>query len=244
MTKIQTSLVSLAALLAASVSASAADLYAPAPASSPFAGFYIGGFAGYGTTNTKGDFYFEAPEFDDDAALDYDQDGGFIGVELGANWVTESGFMFGASVSGAWANLNGEDFYEGDGPFGAEYQRTIDAIALAEGKIGFVLANHIALYASGGLALAHHETDVFVGSIAGYGLDSWDDMSTGWTVGAGADMMVSDHISVGLKYNYVDFGGVRNGSVNNLNDSGYPYLIETNTSMDMHLINANVKYHF
>lgn len=238
---------SLAVLMAAPVvvgPATAADLMVSEPgvveaAHNPFDGFYIGVHAGYGMSTTTGDACFEVflqLSCDEVTAIDYDQRGYLLGAQAGANLVTDNGLLLGGEVSGSWANIFGA--VDDEGPAG--YQRTVDAIGLAVGKLGFA-TDTFALYGMGGLALGHSITDIDM-IVAELGYET---MHTGWTLGLGAEAMVSDNVSVFASYNFIRFNEVDN------HDSEYigipietTFGISTTTQMDAQLVKLGINYHF
>jgi outer membrane immunogenic protein len=231
----------------------AADLVEPAPiapppivASNPFNGFYAGIHGGYGWANASGNgtlSYAGIPEEQSEEAFaivkaipvlgsfpfDSDQDGWLFGGQLGYNWVGSSGLLIGGEISGSWANIKGSYYAPG-----ISAETTWDAIGIAQAKLGWA-NDRIALYVSGGGALGHSDTS-FSTPI---GYMKFDDTHGGWTVGAGADVMVWKDVSLGLSYNYIDFGS-SSGYGMGIRGTSFNY----NADSDMHLIKLNLNYHF
>jgi outer membrane immunogenic protein len=112
-------------------------------------------------------------------------DGWLVGGQGGYNWVGSSGLLIGAELSGSWADV-GDSFV------------TMNGLGILQAKLGWA-NEQIALYATGGGALASLDTNVPV-------IGGFDDTPGGWTVGAGMDFMLGRDWSLGASYNYVDFG--------------------------------------
>ena len=259
--------------LAMAATAQAADAYTAS--ASPFNGFYMGVHAGYGWADTAidydGGYAISASSLDgvDDgpdggiiSSGPFDSDfsmsskGALLGAHAGANFVSDSGLLLGMEVSGSWADISGEDtFIDGDASVTAE--QTIGAIGLAQLKLGF--ANETAaIYALGGLALGQMDTSARLGGSECVGPDAEDCVSlglvnisdkqtvAGWTIGAGADAMVSENVSIGVTYNYVRFDYENSYDVNEQLLSLINILgeVNTDTSVSAHLMRASVSYHF
>ena len=259
--------------LAMAATAQAADAYTAS--ASPFNGFYMGVHAGYGWADTAVDYdgayaisasspdadppgydggIVDGGPFQDDFSVN--SKGALLGAHAGANFVSDSGMLLGMEVSGSWADISGEDtFTDGDASVTAE--QTIGAIGLAQLKLGF--ANETAaIYALGGLALGQMETSAGLGGSECVGEEPGDcvdldivninDKQTvaGWTIGAGADAMVSENVSIGVTYNYVRFDYENSYDVNEQLLSVISILgeVNTDTSVSAHLMKASVSYHF
>ena len=152
--------------------------------------------------------------------------------------------------------ISGEDTFT-DGEASVTAEQTIGAIGLAQLKLGF--ANETAaIYALGGLALGQMETSAGLGGSGCFGEEPGDcvdldivninDKQTvaGWTIGAGADAMVSENVSIGVTYNYVRFDYENSYDVNEQLLSFINILgeVNTDTSVSAHLMRASVSYHF
>lgn len=239
--------------------ASAADVV---PYANPFNGFYFGVHGGYGWADTEStvsrSYAFcylgfcdpnpeDRLELEDDYSVD--SKGAFLGAQAGANFVMDQGILLGAEVSGSWTAMSGDDSFESENPYidsQVSVDQEINAIGLAQAKLGWA-NDTVAIYATGGLALASVSTEIdikerFLGDIG----DISDDQTlTGWTLGAAIDYMVTDNVSIGVAYNYVDFGDYNTeGSV----DSGGLFGVagDVNDDADLHvnMVRANLNYHF
>lgn len=232
-------IVTAAGALLLTSAAYAADLVEPVPVApppvveaNPFNGFYAGIHAGYGWENRSGDGVVSVFGFPiGGAPFDYDQDGFLLGAQVGANWVGNSGLLIGAEVSASWADI------DGSGSSGAyTYNSQLDAIGIAQAKLGW--ANHrYAIYATAGGALGHFDTQVD-GLISQW---NFDETMSGWTVGAGMDVMLGQKVSLGVSYNYIDFGSESGSS----SFSGVvPTSLSRTVDSNMQLLKLNLNYNF
>lgn len=189
-------LVSTAAIALLSGAAVAADLpvYEPAPIIAPvpvgydWSGLYLGLQAGW----KWGDDDYEVTGVD----TSFDIDGWFAGGHLGArfqwNWLV-------AGVEGdlEWADVDGENDDFAPNTVATE----IDWQGSVRGTLG-VAFDRVHIYGTGGVAFAGAENQIS----NGIATESDDDTRVGWTAGAGVDVAVTDRVTAGLLYKYVDLG--------------------------------------
>ena len=76
----------------------------------------------------------------------------------------------------------------------------------------------------------------------GLGLFNWDDTTSGWTIGGGVEMMVTDNVSAGVSYNYIDLDGKVGGDSSFI--GGLPVTAGSDMSMEMSVVKFNVNYNF
>lgn len=206
---------SAAALLAAS-SAQAADVVAnqePAPvvAAPAFSwtGFYGGAQIGgsWSDTDLKGHFLGSKQGFSPDPS-------GFIGgIYAGYNYDLGNNIVIGIDTDWVWGDMDESD------------SRTLASGTKIEGKlkekwagstrarVGYAVDRWMP-YIAGGVAYAkvdsHFRAKSALGTI-GY---SDSDTLTGWTIGAGFDYAMTDHIILRAEYRYTDFGDDDYGNKN------------------------------
>ena len=214
----------LAAIVAVSGSAAAADLPAPvampAPASAPpptWTGWYVGLNAGavWGdeSVSWQGSGSFTAPTV---AALANSSPGhvrtaGFTGGgQLGYN------FQFQSLVAGLEADVQ----YTGvDGTrsvisqvFLNPYAQSVDShwLSTTRGRLGFTYGPWL-IYGTGGLAVAHIGYNAIFLGLHGVGTinSSSSYTAVGWTAGGGAEWAFAPRWSVKLEYLFVDLGSHR-----------------------------------
>ena len=169
--------------------ASAADLaartYTKAPPPAPvtnWSGFYIGAMGGYGQEDASGPGTLK---------------GGFGGGTVGYNW------QMGSLVLGAEADAAGADLSSSMSIAGlASASDKIDALGTVRGRVGYAI-NQVLLYGTGGFAWADNKA-----SVSALGLNFSDSkVHTGWTAGAGVEVMFAPKWSVKAEYLYRSLSG-------------------------------------
>jgi outer membrane immunogenic protein len=211
-------------------------MYAKAPAVAvvvyDWTGFYIGGNAGYswgrektdGTvTGTQSVSVFRTagpdllpgfPVVTSLAALPLsgraDVNGFIGGGQFGYNWQRGT-WLFGleADFQGSDERGRGDVCTVAGCPLGsavvtANYK--LDWFGTARGRLGFLPAERVLLYATGGLAYGHFAANAPLVPL------SWGSTRAGWTVGAGVEAAIDRNWSVKLEYLYMDLGDVGSSS--------------------------------
>jgi outer membrane immunogenic protein len=182
----------LASITAGAGSAMAADMAVkapPAPAMpvylSDWAGFYIGINGGGGWADTK---------FDMAPAFNMKPSGGLVGGHAGYNW------QYGSVVAGVEADFDGADIQQTVAPFGrAGWQDKTDELATARARLGYVFFPNVLAYGTAGAAWGHSEVlnnnTAFTSATTQFG----------WTVGAGLEYKLIDHVLLRAEYLHYDF---------------------------------------
>jgi outer membrane immunogenic protein len=98
----------------------------------------------------------------------------------------------------------------GSAVFTRDYK--LDWFGTARGRLGYLPAERLLLYVTGGLAYGN-----FSGSSWTLPLDvgTWSQLRAGWTVGAGVEAMLGSNWSVKFEYLYMDLGHVGGSSATN-----------------------------
>jgi len=208
------------ASLFAVTSASAADLpaYSKAPAVAAvydWTGYYIGTNVGYsyGTASTNGTRTSTvAPTLL--PLIDSSTIKGIIGGgQLGYNWQSGS-WLYGLESDIQLSNENATGNVctavgcpAGSLMFTRDYK--LDWFGTARGRIGFLPAERILLYATGGVAYGN-----FSGSswTLPMNIGTWSSLNVGWIVGAGAEAALGNNWSFKVEYLYMDLGNVGGSS--------------------------------
>ncbi len=154
-------------------------------------GFYLGLGAGGGMTNFDSDFFGGILNFD-----------GFGGEGWLAEGTAGFDFQAGNFVLGALGNVNWSNIEASASAFGvfnASLQSQWGADAL--GRAGFLLTDRSLLYALGGWSWERYEGS---GS-APFGSVSDTEDTSGPTVGAGVEVLVTNNLSVKGEYRYTKF---------------------------------------
>lgn len=203
--------VSAAALMLGVTPVFAADLMheaAPvaAPAMEAFNGFYAGVSLGY--VNTRGQIDDVNPNYADTAGFqDVVAANGFLlGGQIGYDFRLDSNFVvgIGADAKGIFSEdaacgASGCVDYNTDGP---ALSYNITGLGAITAKAGMVVGDNTLLYvlaggAAGSVVTNHWDDSQYDGSTR---------MFTGYVLGLGAEMMVTDNASVGIEGRYYDLG--------------------------------------
>lgn len=194
--KIVNATVASAAMISMTVGAAAAaesglpGYFTEPPAIAQFSGFYLGAVGGY----TFGTAEFSTPLVPG-FVLEDDLDGPDGGIVAGYD-LQNGSYFTGIELLGA---LGGPEETHVLGPFSLTYGT--DAHVDARIRAGFLASEMLALYAIGGGTYAR----IFA-RLAGGGLGTLEDEEwrLGWLVGAGGELLVTPHFSVGAEYTYTD----------------------------------------
>jgi outer membrane immunogenic protein len=185
-------LLTTTALIALGIApAAAADLaarpYTKAPAAAiainNWTGFYIGAMGGYAQEDTS----------------DFGQlSGGFAGGTVGYNW-QNGNLVLGLEADGAWADVGASVAII---PGLASIDYTIRSMGTVRGRIGYAF-DQVLLYGTGGYAWSDNRL-----SATALGVSISDSQfHSGWTVGAGVEVMFAPKWSVKAEYLYRSFEG-------------------------------------
>lgn len=180
---------------------------------------------------------------------------GFIGGgQIGYNWQA-SNFVYGleADFDGASAKSNATIAFPGGRgivPLSTAYNSELDWLGTVRVRAGFTIAPTLLFYATGGLAVAEVKlgnsfTCATCGPPASTEATTANALSrvaTGWTVGAGAEWMFTQKLSLKAEYLYVDLG-------NSTSTIGYTYGRNssslTSTINDReNIVRGGINYHF
>ncbi|MDX6804674.1 outer membrane protein [Terrihabitans rhizophilus] len=214
------------ALLSVGTMAHAADMpaYEAAPAmvdlpGHSWTGFYIGAQAGYALgSNDDNDLEFDTDldgSFDDtvltgggaDAfapGFTSDFDDGFSGgLRIGYDHQV-SNFVFGVVVDASFVDV--ADRVNGLSVTPADYTFERELNYLVTGRLrGGYAFDRFMVYATGGVAYGDIDYTFSTNSPAAFaGATEGDSDAWGYTVGAGAEMMLTQNISLGVEYLYTD----------------------------------------
>lgn len=173
-------------------SAFAADLYLPAPnqvilpgaSVVDWTGFYAGVSAGYG----RAGIYLDAVP--DDGA---DLSGIIGGVQVGYNHQAGN-IVFGVEGDVLASNIN-VDAGAANNDFGTAMR--VNYLASLRARLGISPASNFLIYATGGIAAASVTVDT---------LPAFTENHVGFAVGAGAEALITDKVSVKAEYVYYGLG--------------------------------------
>ena len=212
-------LLATAVVGACSGTALAADLYVPppvapvvAPPVSNWDGPYIGANIGYswGTAD-----HTSGPGTNDITLSGFE-----VGAQLGYNFHVSDNIVLGIEGSLDWSNETGSI------PIFGTTTHTINAEGMLVGRLGADMGTWMP-YIDAGVAFAN--------ATRANGLPaSATNTQTGWTVGVGVEVMLADHLSGFLSYNYADYGSAV------YNTGGTPPTIHLTDN----IFKAGLNYHF
>ncbi|MEQ8401113.1 MAG: outer membrane beta-barrel protein [Roseitalea porphyridii] len=200
----------------------------------------------------------------------HDWTGFFAGVTAGA-WIARGRFVddegagllggvrtgynhaFGPLVVGVEADIGAASIHQRVEAFDVFGETDIDWFATVRGRAGMTLPSievPVLVYGTGGLAVAgvtHTIGDTSTIPFAGlFGPNSEQSTRTGYTVGAGAEIAVTDRAVIGFEYLYTDLGQT---TVNGIcvvcfggSTPGTPFAFDFDTKL--HTIRANLTFKF
>lgn len=122
---------------------------------------------------------------------DFDMTGGSIGAQVGYNFHLTDGIVAGVQGDIAWANVTGSSA-------GGGISDNVDWNGAITGRLGYD-AGQFMPYVLAGIAFANSDRD-------GFGGNSDTETHTGWTVGAGVEAVLADHLTGFVEYRYTDYG--------------------------------------
>jgi outer membrane immunogenic protein len=156
---------------------------------------------------------------------------GFIGgAQLGYNW-QRGIWLYGLEGDIQFSNERGSGDVctvagcpAGSAVFTRDYK--LDWFGTARGRVGFLPAERLLLYATGGLAYGN-----FSGASWTLPLDigTWSSLRAGWTVGAGVEAALGSNWSVKFEYLYMDLGNVGGSSATNTTSTTLRAITTTTT---------------
>lgn len=211
---------SFAGALSVSAAASAADLLPPldvepfAPNwSGYYAGLFVGGLFSQNDADTIGTTAFQSlPTSIVPSSLDLDSEALIGGVTLGYN-LQAGNVVYGVEGDFGFTDLGETGSFTGDPVLGTRLttsaQSQIDYFSTIRARAGFALSDNLMIFGTGGLALGQVETSASVVGVDAPALawagsdESWE---AGWTVGGGAEVRVSDPVTLKLDALYYDLG--------------------------------------
>ena len=189
--------------------AAAADLaarpYTKAPAAAiainNWSGFYLGAMGGYAQENSSGIGTLS---------------GGFAGGTAGYNWQMGN-IVLGVEADAAWADIGARV----GNPALSALETRIRDMGTVRGRVGYAF-DQVLIYGTGGYAWADNR---MTASLLGVSVSD-SHIHSGWTVGAGVEVMFAPKWSVKAEYLYRSFqsetynfpgiiaGGVASGTLN------------------------------
>lgn len=172
--------------------ASSADI--PAPASYTWTGGYIGAQVGglWGTGNP------DIPNYDF-SVPDIDTSGWMLGGYAGYHYQLDDNFVIGAEISGNWTDSDGSESTGQD--FTEDYNLEQDWSGSGVLHLGYAM-DQFMIYGLGGVAVTE-----MTGHYSDPSGSSSDESDTvwGWTIGAGAEVAITENWHARVEYRYADY---------------------------------------
>lgn len=181
----------VAAVATLTAAAHAADLVVDspvvaAPAVSSWDGFYVGVFGGYakGTLTTTDNNLIVSP-------YEEDYEGYLLGVQGGYNFHLSDNVVGGFSVDVAYNNAETDD---------PSYDLAVDWSGSATARVGLEMGGFVP-YVLGGISVASASIEDL-----GPGPGSDDQFHTGYVLGVGGELSLTDTVSANIEYRYTNYG--------------------------------------
>ena len=206
---------------------------APAPVDN-WSGFYVGAQAGYlwGDADGKG-----IDELEGLSANNADVDGGVAGLYAGYNWLMDNGFLLG--IEGEWNYVDADGktaVVDGNDDTGWSAKATQDWDASLRLRAGMVVNNDYLLYVTGGAAWAKVGVDIYDDDNEKIANDS--QTMSGWTIGAGVEMVLTENLHARLQYRYTDYGD------KDFSDTVDGDVYKINADYNAHMVTLGLSYRF
>ena len=205
-----------------------------APASAGFGGLYVGGHAGgiwgdidtTSVTNTTLFWPLVVPGASTSASVSGVLGGAQLGYDLRfTDW------LVGLEIAGSYTSLDQTSFLLPDDVYSVE----TDWLASASLRFGWIWNARTLVYLKGGFAAASVQTTEADTVGPNTGTFATDEMHNGWLGGVGIEHMLSDDVSFGVEYNYVDLGN---------QDHSPSAAIVNNVDVQLHSVTARLNWHF
>lgn len=207
--------------------ASAADIYqAPPPISSPiytpapmftWTGAYIG---------LQGGYDWNRASTTEDGGHSANVDGFIGGLYGGYNWQTATNWVLGIDGSINWSGASGS------APSTIANTADVNWKGLIRGRLGYAW-DRFMLYGTAGAAVAGFSATTGAPDNGSGSATPW-----GWTVGAGAEVALTDNVVARLDYSYQDYGTF------NVNMAGDVFTGAVPTSLTSHTVMGGIALKF
>lgn len=171
-----------------------------------WSGFYVGLNAGYGWGQNDGvTMGFTDPggtwfgpclaAGSCPGGLSHSSDGFVGGAQIGYNWQIDQ-FLIGGEADISWADIQGST-----GIANGTVSTRADWLSTVRARAG-VAIDRVLIYGTGGIAFTDMKTEL--NGPVGFSSDSQN--LTGWTIGAGVELALTENLSMKGEYLYTDFG--------------------------------------
>lgn len=246
------SMISALALALLAGPALAGDGYGPPVAPGlDWSGLYVGLNGGYGTGDSNYDLSTSSGamfynDFFDPDNVSADLDGWTAGLHAGAQ--KQVGRMiFGGEVDVSWTGM--QSHLNASTPNTIwDIEADLEMFGTVRGRLGYLVTDRIMVYGTGGFAWgkvdAEQRSTHLPGNIPG-GVTSGEQNHFGWTLGGGAEIALTNSISLRGEYLYVDLAEEEyalRGTVSPTSKT--PYVETFDAGYDFHVIRGGLSYRF
>ena len=173
---------------------------------------------------------------------------GVVGADLGSH--TANGVIGGGQIgcdyqAGAWV-LGVQGMFDGSGIEGSNNDPSglfainsqVRWLASATGRVGYVAAPAVLVYAKGGGAWVRD--DYTLSDFTGASIANASTNPSGWTVGGGVEWVVAGNWTAFAEYDYFDFGTPSVSFASNLGATAFPVNIKQN--INSFLVGINYRF--
>jgi len=174
----------------------------PMQVASPWSGSYVGIHGGYGWGHSN---VFDSGNLN---ASSLDPSGGFGGFQVGYDWQYRPNWIFGLVSETSFGSLMKNGL---SSPAADPVTIKVNTFGSERARLGFLAANNVLIYGTGGLAWAHlkfNDPAVFTPMFI-------DTYRIGWTGGGGFEYAFAPKWTAKIEYLYADFGTYRDAISNN-----------------------------
>lgn len=188
--------------------ANAADMPMKAPPAprvvSDWAGFYLGVHGGYGWARFSSDNFDPLSALIPGALHNPQPQGGLFGGHAGFNW-QRGAWVGGLEVDFSGADLREAQSFSDPGAIAASLATKIDMLATARARFGFLPAQNLLVYGTGGVAWGHASAKETVEASGVRSIVATNESMFGWTVGAGLEYRLVENLLLRVEYLHYDF---------------------------------------
>ncbi|WP_336738902.1 outer membrane protein [Aureimonas altamirensis] len=211
----------------------AAPVAAVAPIAHDWTGFSVGVFGGGATGDAKFSGTVSSSGQSESDGSKMDADGLLGGVQIGYDQ------QFGKAVLGARASIAATNI-ESDKVEDTDFTSKLTYLGTIGARAGVSVEKFLP-YVHGGLAFGQTKQESSDAELAGVKLDNTN--HTGWTAGVGAEYALTQNVSIGAEYGYVDLGkeNVFNG---NVTEAGTTAAVKIDEDLAFHTFKAGVNFRF
>lgn len=236
-------------------------------------GFYVGGHLGAAFIDWESETSFVAanPVTGETNSATFpgpdSSDSTFIGgIHAGYNWQAGN-YVFGIDATASAlagesndrytisaATLIGEDLAAITDPvdgFESDWSRSVEWLATAKGRLGYLVNPRAFLYVTGGLAVGEVRSDVSYTGLVDQGVPTLVSVSAdsretqvGYAVGGGAEAALTDRLSIRAEYLFVDLGEVDRSLGTYLDSPCCVQTVSANEDVRIHTVTIGLTYRF